>query len=69
MRGWKETTSTSPSGHHLGHYKASLQDIERTRGYQQMMLNIPTIKYGFALKRWQHAVSVLLEKDPGIPCL
>ena len=33
-----------------------------------MMLNIP-IKHGFAPKRWQHAVSVLLEKDPGVPKL
>lgn len=28
MRGWKETTSTSPNSRHLGHYKAALQDIE-----------------------------------------
>ena len=38
--GWKDSTSTSPSGRHLGHYKSALQHTQLTRGYQ-MMLNIP----------------------------
>jgi len=65
--GWKETTSTSPSGRHLGHYKVALTDTEITRGYQ-LTLNIP-IKHGFVARIWQNAVSVLFEKDPGSPKL
>ena len=26
FKGWKECTSTSPLGHHLGHYKAMIND-------------------------------------------
>lgn len=26
FKGWRESTSTSPSGHHLGHYKAIVSD-------------------------------------------
>ena len=65
IRGWKESTSTSPSGQHLGHYKASLRGKELTVGYARM-LNIP-VQMGFSPKRWQQAVYVLLEKDKGIP--
>ena len=28
FQGWRETTTTSPSGRHLGHYKALIQDPE-----------------------------------------
>ena len=30
MRKWKETTSTSPSGRHLGHYKVLVSTIDRS---------------------------------------
>ena len=49
INGWKESTSTSPSRRHLGHYKAALQDSQPTGGYQ-MMLNIP-VQHGFAPTR------------------
>jgi Reverse transcriptase (RNA-dependent DNA polymerase) len=65
IRKWRESTSTSPSGRHLGHYKAALKDRELTRGYS-MMLNLP-IRLGFSPQRWQQAISVLLEKDKGNP--
>ena len=29
FKGWKECTSTLPSGHHLGHYKAMINDPDR----------------------------------------
>jgi len=52
MRGWKERTSTSPNGWHLGHYKKALQENELTRGYQ-IILNIP-IKHGWGNRLvWQ----------------
>ncbi len=65
IKGWKESTSTSPSGRHLGHYKAALQDTKLTRGYQ-MMTNLP-VCHGFAPLWWQQAVSVMIEKDPSSP--
>ena len=29
FKGWKECMSTSPLGHHLGHYKAMINDPDR----------------------------------------
>jgi hypothetical protein len=64
---WKESTSTSPSGRHLGHYKAIIQD--------PMLLKCLTlfmhvaIKSGTAIHRWSKATNVMLEKDAGNPCI
>jgi hypothetical protein len=82
FKGWKESTSTSPSGRHLGHYKAIVNDLdlkkqdpakshlqERETNFVSSLiklLNIP-IKYGFAPKRWCTSVTVMIEKDPGNP--
>jgi hypothetical protein len=82
IKGWKESTSTSPSGHHLGHYKAIVtdpdlkkQDPEKSHLHERethfvlalvKMLNLP-LKYGFAPKRWCTSVTVMIEKDPGNP--
>jgi hypothetical protein len=82
FKGWKESTSTSPSGRHLGHYKAIVndpdlkkQDPEKSHLRERetnfvsslvKLLNIP-IKYGFAPKRWCTSVTVMIEKDPGNP--
>jgi hypothetical protein len=82
FKGWKESTSTSPSGQHLGHYKAIVndpdlkkQDPEKSHLQEWStnfvsclvkLLNIP-IKYGFAPKRWCTSVTVMIEKDPGDP--
>jgi hypothetical protein len=79
---WKESTSTSPSGRHLGHYKAIVndpdlkkQDPEKSHLRERetnfvsalaKMLNLP-LKYGFAPKRWCTSVTVMIEKDPGNP--
>ena len=35
VREWKESTSTSASGRHLGHYKVALQDKELSEGYSK----------------------------------
>ena len=67
VKAWKETTSTSPSGRHLGHLKTSLLD-ERLLGLHVDMLNIP-IENGFAPERWTHSVTPLLEKDEVKPYL
>jgi hypothetical protein len=82
FKGWKERTSTSPSGRHLGHYKAIVNDLdlekqdpekshlrERKTNFVSALvklLNIP-IKYGFAPKHWCTSVTVMIEKDPGNP--
>ena len=67
IKAWKETTSTSPSGRHLGHYRTAILDAEVT-GLHTALLNLP-ISCGFALERWTHSVTPLIEKDPGTPYL
>ena len=79
---WKESTSTSPSGRHLGHYKAIINDPERKKQARDenyvskrqldfleiytKLVNIP-LKYGFAPERWCTSITVMIEKDPGSP--
>jgi hypothetical protein len=60
---WKETTSTSPSGRHLGHYKALIQD-ELLLECQVTMMSI-AISRGISLDRWGNAINVMIEKDKG----
>jgi hypothetical protein len=62
---WKESTSTSPSGRHLGHYKAIIKQPVLLKCLTQFM-NI-AIQSGIAVPRWSNAVNVLIEKDPGKP--
>ena len=64
---WKETTSTSPSGRHLGHYKAIIQEPRLLTCLTQF-LHV-AIKSGISIERWSHATNVMLEKDPGNPCI
>ena len=47
---WKETTSTSPSGRHLGHYKALICHPILLRCFSKFM-NI-AISQGIAIPRW-----------------
>jgi hypothetical protein len=65
FRKWPESTSTSPSGRHLGHYKAIIQNRDLLRCLVQF-LNI-AISRGIAIPRWCQATNVLIEKDPGRP--
>jgi hypothetical protein len=67
VKQWKESTSTSPSGRHLGHYRTALSD-DRVSSVHTDMLNIP-ITYGFAPDRWTQSVTPLIEKDEGKPYL
>jgi hypothetical protein len=64
---WPESTSTSPSGRHLGHYKALIQHPELLSCFEKF-LNIAVLR-GIAISRWSKATNVLIEKDKGKPCI
>jgi hypothetical protein len=69
---WRENTSTSPSGCHLGlrritSYACTDTDSEEIRNnilqVQTDVINIP-IQNGFSPTRWQTVVNAMLEKSP-----
>ena len=64
---WKEQTSTSPSGRHLGHYKTIIKDRVIVQ-YYCTMCKLP-LQYGFAPERWHQAVQTILSKDDEPPKL
>jgi hypothetical protein len=77
FKSWKESTSTSPSGCHLGLRRITafpIQDKELDKkrmailGVQTDIINIP-LHMGFSPKRWQTVVNAMLEKTPGTPYL
>ena len=77
---WPESTSTSPSGRHLGHYHALLYDSPVDTGnvpdddpeprplfrILQRMINIPFLTW-LPPKCWLCATSVCIEKEPNNP--
>jgi hypothetical protein len=79
---WKESTSTSPSSRHLGHYKAIINYPKRKKEARNEnyvskckldllelytnLVNIP-LKYGFAPEPWCTSITVMLKKDPRSP--
>jgi hypothetical protein len=74
---WKETTSTSPSGCHLGLRRIPAipfqdQELDKTRkailDVQTLAINIP-VHMGFTPDRWTTVVNAMLEKVPGTPWL
>ncbi|KAI2497153.1 hypothetical protein MHU86_17356 [Fragilaria crotonensis] len=65
FKAWKERTSTSPSGRHLGHYKAIIQHPVLLKCFVQFM-NI-AVSRGIAIPRWCQATNVMIEKDVGSP--
>ena len=84
LKNWKESTTTSPSGIHLGHYHCIWKDTkipaddpthEEMKQNQDLLLRLTTsllnyaIKFGYAFKRWRTVVNVMLQKDPGNPRL
>jgi hypothetical protein len=74
---WKETTSTSPSGCHLGLRRIPAipsddKELEKVRQQilhvQTHIINIP-IHNGFSPNRWQTVINAMLEKIQGKPLL
>ena len=65
FKAWKEATSTSPSGRHLGHYKAIISNSTLLQCFVHFM-NI-VIARGIAIPRWCQATNVMIEKDAGKP--
>ena len=75
---WPETTTTSPSGRHLGHYRSLLPNmptqgrsaIERDAKRQALLtMHHSMIDYalanGYSFSRWKKVINVMLEKEPG----
>jgi hypothetical protein len=65
FQSWRESTSTSPSGRHLGLYKSEIQHPILLDCFVKFM-NI-SIGSGISIPRWSQAVNVLIEKDAGRP--
>ena len=59
-----EKTSSSPSGLHMGHWKATATDSDLTAIIVAIM-NM-AIENSYTLKRWRNVIGVLLEKKGGI---
>ena len=73
---WQESTSTSPSGRHLGKYKAVTRDLDvKDESARAKMLEIQTnmmntaVKHSIVYERWETVHSLMLEKIKGKPRL
>ena len=62
---WKETKASSPSGRHIGHYKALSEDTNIIAFFCKM-LRLP-LKHGFAPTRWKKVLQIVISKDEGQP--
>jgi hypothetical protein len=80
FRKWREATSTSPSGRHLGHYKTLLaadgNDTKYDEEHQNPSDAIMAVYYhiamaaitaGHTLDRWCRTTTAMIEKIPGQP--
>jgi hypothetical protein len=78
IKAWKERTSTSPSGRHLGHYKLLVKTMEDQNAAEevrqaageilQLMVDIMDLASdkGFILDRWTTVINVMIYKKPGV---
>jgi hypothetical protein len=60
-----EATSSSPSGRHIGHYKAILKN-PGLETFHSIMMSVP-FQVGIAPDRWTRVTDIMLEKDAGHP--
>jgi hypothetical protein len=75
FRKWREATSTSPSGCHLGlrritMYRYADEETEKIKKdilrIQTQIINLP-LRHGFSPNRWQKVVNTMIEKIPNKP--
>jgi hypothetical protein len=73
---WKENTTTSPSGRHLGHYKllTRLPVLDnQNNNLSEIILNLYynvtkiAASIGTSLNRWKNISTMMIEKDKGSP--
>ncbi len=62
-----EQTSSSYSGLHYGHYKASV-DCPQIAEFHALITEM-AFQHGYSLSCWQSSLQVLLEKKPGSICV
>ena len=62
----KEITSTSPSGRHYGHCKTLREYLPNVFYQIYLIMNI-AIENGILLERWKNTVTIVIEKDAGMP--
>ena len=73
---WKETTSTSPSQRHLGHYKClvpphnyCMEEFQQTDEYSILDVHLTLLYFcsytGYSLNRWQSIVTTTIPKETG----
>jgi len=60
-----ESTSSSPTGLHYGHWKSLLHDDDLFLPYGLMIIFAG--KFGIPPSQWEEAVQPIIEKDPGNP--
>ena len=65
MKHTRESTSSSPSGRHYGHYRTLLRDHELLACITSLA-NI-CFQWGVTLKRWTRVTQPLIPNDPGTP--
>ena len=74
LRRWKESTSTSPSRCHLGHYKALLppsnfdpKEFITTPEGKILSVHLSMLNFcartGYSLQRWQKIVTMMIPKE------
>ena len=61
----RESTSSSPSGRHYGHYRTLLRDPSLL-GCIALIVNF-CFQWGVSLCRWERVIQPLIPKDPGVP--
>ena len=74
LRKWKESTTTSPSRRHLGHYKSLLptpntptDDFVTTTSGQILKAHLDILNFcatsGHSLQRWHNIITMTIPKD------
>jgi hypothetical protein len=77
---WKERTTTSPSGRHLGHYKIltrlvvlDYNDEKINLSYELLrlyyLISMTAINVGGSLDRWKNISTCMIQKVPGVNIL